>query len=209
MRAAGRRTERGFTLIELLVSLLVLSMVATMLLGGVAMAVRVRDRDDARRAATDAVVAAQAILCGRIEHPHPVPRLDRAEPTIDLDGSGSVFTFYAPPMDRDGPDALRRYRLMRSATGDLLLFSASALADDVELDGPGVIGWTPTRLMADVADLSIAYFGTDPGRGGERWQSFWRSRADAPRLVRVRVTFHEGDRRRWPDLVVHPLAVRS
>lgn len=201
-----RIREAGFTLIELLVSLAILSLVATMLLGGVSMAARLNREDANRSNALDTIVGAQTMLRSRIEQLHPLRRLDRDEPTLDLDGSQSVLSFDGPPADRDSPSALMRYRLMRTATGDLVLFSVSSLSDRVDISDRGVVGWTPIRVLSGIEDLSIAYFGPDPAQAGLRWQTFWWDRPRPPELVRIRVRFPEGDPRRWPELIIRPRA---
>jgi len=192
--------EAGFTLIELLVSLAILSLVATLLLGGVAMARQLASRMQRADQASESVIAAQTILRDRIEHLQAIPRADRAEPVIDIQGDEHVFSFYAPSLYREGLAGTQAFRLLRMATGDLVLFSASSLTENVDIRAPSLVGWKATRLLSGTGELSLSYFAAGKGV----WQRYWFDQPQPPQLIRVRVRFPEGDARAWPDLVVRP-----
>ena len=58
-------------------------------------------------------------------------------------------------------------------------------------------------LLNGSKSLDFAYWG-DPGATGQAaWFPEWISPA-LPELIRIRLSFGKGDRRRWPDLVVAP-----
>jgi general secretion pathway protein J len=85
-------------------------------------------------------------------------------------------------------------------------------------EGHLILRWTPrrhelsiappptpieTELLRRVERLDLAYWGSpSPGRPAG-WQPQWDGR-DVPELIRVRLGFPEGDRRRWPDLIAAP-----
>jgi len=196
--------DEGFTLLELLVTLAIMSFIATLLLGGVVTLRQSAQRMLTGDSASASVGAAQSILRARIEGLRAVPRSDRATPVVDFEGTGDRVSFYAPPIGRDAPGSLQAFRLLRMATGDVVLFSASSLTENVDLRSPTIVGWTPTRLVDGAAEMSLSYFGPAPGVTGGAWQRFWSSRAQPPQLIRIAVKFPEGDRRSWPDLVVRP-----
>lgn len=196
----GSVREQGFTLIELLVSLAILSFVATLLLSGVAMARQINGRMQRGDQANEAVIAAQTILRDRAEHLQAIPRADRADPVIDIQGSEHVFSFYAPPLRGNGPEGVQAFRLLRMATGDLVLFSASSLTENIDLRAPSLVGWRATRLLRGTGELSLAYFGA----GNGVWQRYWNDQPQPPQLIRVQVRFPAGDLRAWPDLVIRP-----
>lgn len=196
--------EAGFTLLELLVTLAVLSCISTLLLGAVVTVRQSAQRLLSGDAASVSVGAAQSILRARIEGLRAVQRGDRATPVVDFEGTGDRLSFYAPPIGRDAPGSLQAFRLLRMATGDIVLFSASSLTENVDLRSPTIVGWTPTRLVEGASEMSLTYFGPAPGITGGAWQRFWSSRAQPPQLIRIAVKFPEGDRRRWSDLVVRP-----
>lgn len=202
---AIRSPEAGFTLMELLVALAVLALAAGMLattLGGAWAAIpltRQPQRDES-------VIAAQRIVRARIERMTPVVRMDSTQQIVDARGYPRQFSFPAPPLDRSGPGELHRFRLMLTSTGDLVLFSASGLNDRIDLNDPSLVGWQATKLLGGVRDIDMAYYGPDRLHPAERWQAFWIDRAQPPALIRIRLHFGEGDRRRWPDLIVRPRA---
>ena len=63
---------------------------------------------------------------------------------------------------------------------------------------------TDTELVAKVARLDIAYWGSTATDQSAAWQARWDGPAP-PQLVRIRLVFAKGDRRRWPDLIAAPV----
>lgn len=192
------RGDGGYTLIELLATLLVLGSVFLLLTSGIGTSRRVWEHADARSDATDVVVSAQNLLRASLEHAFPQTRLDGSSPYVDFKGETSSLSFLAKGADRSG-SALSRYDVKVSEGGDLEMDTSSDLAAE----------GTPTRnqpLLHGVESVSFAYFGTPPGgKGAAGWQPRWQSRATLPNLVKVHVELPPGDRRVWPDLIVHPL----
>jgi general secretion pathway protein J len=202
--AAAHRASSGFTLVELLVSLVILSMMATMLLGGIGTATTLGRRTGTAEDVLSEIAAAQAMLRHRIEGLRPLSRLDSADPAMDVGGEEQRFDFFAAPPLADPAGGIQKYRLLLTASGDLMLYRAPELTDHFDLRSPGVVGWKAIRVLQAVTSLSIGYFGatrTDPAR---KWRSFWRDNATAPEIVRIRVGFAPGDARDWPDLMIRP-----
>ena len=88
----------------------------------------------------------------------------------------------------------------------MLLYAVDPQLRGVDADAPALRGWTAYPLVSGAAALTIGYFGVGPPDNERRWRGFWIDRPAAPELVRVRVSFPPGDPRRWPDLIVRPLA---
>lgn len=195
--------EAGFTLAEVLVTLGLLGLFAVLLTGALGGTVRA-GQSLAQPAGDGGIAAAQRVLRARLEHTTPVVRTDSIDPIVDLRGDARRLSFTAPPPDRQDPDALQLYRLTLTPAGDLVLYSASSLNSRIDLSDPALTGWQGTRLLSDVAELELSYFGPDRFVASERWQTVWMQRQQLPALIRVRLRFAEGDRRFWPDLVVRP-----
>lgn len=201
---SGKRTETGFTLIELLVSLFVLGVLAGMLVAGIGMMRLIVDRAINRGATNESVVTAQTILRNRIEGLVPSVRFDLGKPVADVRGGATILSFFAPAAIADQPSSIRRYRLLRTATGQLVLYSVDDLSDAVDLYGPGEVGWQPTVLLTGVRSLGFDYFGAAPPDDRRRWRSEWIGLNRPPELVRVRLAFEPGAARYWPDLIIKP-----
>ena len=59
-------------------------------------------------------------------------------------------------------------------------------------------------MIAGVARLEFAYWGSTSPDQPAAWQTQWDGPAP-PELVRIRLVFAKGDRRRWPDLIAAPV----
>jgi len=85
-------------------------------------------------------------------------------------------------------------------------------------DGRLVLRWTPhrhelstapapepieTELIRGVERLDLAYWGSPSPSQPAGWQAQWDG-FNLPDLIRVRLGFAKGDRRRWPDLIAGP-----
>ncbi|WP_165190170.1 prepilin-type N-terminal cleavage/methylation domain-containing protein [Caulobacter soli] len=189
----------GYTLIELLVALGVMGLLGVMLLAGLSGSSAAWTRMDRSTTHDEAIEAAQDVLRERLQHAWPATRYDLHPAGPDFDGDSARLVFLAPPSDREGPGALRRYGLVLDANGDLVLESLS----DVALDQT-----RPQRrevVLRGVRSLDIGYFGAIEPDPAPRWRSRWRQRPRMPSLVRIRLELAQ-DGARWPDLVVHPFA---
>lgn len=199
--------ENGFSLLELLVTLAITGLLATLLLAGTASARRFFDRGSALSPDVDRMFEAQRRLRTAIAAMRPVMRQDGIEPSVNAQGDETGFGFIAPPMDNAQPDALWRYRFQLTADGRLILYHLPSLDQRPDIGDLGASGWQATPLLENVATLRVSYFGPDSvGVSGRRWQLRWHRRPQPPDLVRVAITFREGDRRAWPDLIVRPAA---
>jgi general secretion pathway protein J len=203
---AGRDPESGFTLAELLVALLILSLMAGMLAGGIGVAGAITTRQRTSTEELDAVVNAQRLLAARLATLVPVPRFDAGGAVVNVNGTARAFRFVAPAPPGAEPDTLRHYWLRQTEAGDLVLQSASIRHRDIDLNDPAAPQWETLSLLSGVAAVRLAYFGEDRMNPGRRWLGFWRDRQQPPELIRVSVDFAPADRRRWPDLVVRPRA---
>ncbi len=198
--------ESGFTLIELLVSLFILAMTAGMLMAGMVTVRQVADRSAQQAATGESIVTAQTILRERIENMVASTRFDTLAPVVDLRGGTNIVSFFAPAPPAQRPSTVARYRLVRTAPGDIVLYSVSDLSDRVNAYAPGEAGWTPTVLLTGVEALEMGYYGAAPPDNQRRWRSQWVERQQPPELIRVRLAFKPGDPRSWPEFIARPAA---
>ncbi len=152
--------------------------------------------------------------------------------TGDLDASGRVLRSLltgvaAPTPSGFGPGAAIGGQIKGDAShlsfvGDLPTGLGTTRRADItiELDGRRlVLRWTPhrheipfgpppqptvTELISGVSGLQISYWGSPAPDQPVQWQQQWDGTGAAPELIRIRLVFAKGDRRRWPDLIVAP-----
>lgn len=204
----GARTEAGFSLVEMLVSLAVTGMAAWLLTAGIArigLGMSLANRTDIRR---DSVTAAQFLLRQRLSLIEPVNDPQAAGKAFDFSGQAESMDFIGPVANRAAPDALQHYRLQRDPDGDLILLGLSTLDSRIDPRSRKSAGWTPLSLLTGTTRLSIRYLGQNPAIAEQpaAWQADWSHRDSLPMAVRISIDFAEGDKRRWPDLVIHPRA---
>jgi len=200
MAPSGSRRDAGFTLVEMLVALTLLALAAGMMFEGLGSGQRLWAGEAARTARGESVEAAQAALRARIEQLRPVTRFAGSAIYADVDGSDRRLAFTAPPADAQRPAAARRYLLTLGEQGDLVLGSAT------QVDAGDSADYTDQVLLRDVGGLDISYYGPDPTGRAPQWRSDWTQRATPPQLVKIKLAFRSGDRRVWPELIVHPAA---
>ena len=67
-----------------------------------------------------------------------------------------------------------------------------------------VSGWSSMTLLDGVEAIEFTYFGPDRVTGRDTWQQSWQGRRVAPKLIRMRLAFAQGDPRAWPVLLMRP-----
>ena len=196
MRARPRSSD-GFALIEALASLVIVGMIGLMLFAGIGTGARVWERIDTRQAGREAVESAQSTLRDRLEQIYPATLFDKNPPYVDFTGQANRLVFTSSPPKSGRPAPLRRYGLFLTAAGKLILTSVSDVAPQTDT----VINQV---LLTGVQGMDVAYFGSAQPDFTRRWRPTWDDEAALPSAIRIRLTFEPGDRRPWPDLIVHP-----
>jgi general secretion pathway protein J len=194
---AGPRASGGFALIEALASLVIVGMIGLMLFSGIGTGARVWERIDTREAGREAVDSAQSTLRDRIEQIYPATLYDKTPPYIDFAGQANHLVFISSPPEAGRPAPLRRYGLLLNTAGQMILTSVSDAAPQTDTVVNQVI-------LSGVRGLEVAYFGSTRPDFTRRWRPDWNDETALPSAVRIRVAFEPGDRRTWPDLIVHP-----
>jgi general secretion pathway protein J len=193
---SGRGRQAGFTLLEMLVVLVVLGLLVVGLAQGVRAGLTLWGAQTRRVGETgelDAVARVLRTLLSEI-------------PTSPV-GAGS-------PQIKGRPDRLE-------FVGDLPTGLGATRRADIAIElrqGRLVLRWTPrrhelssapppepteTELLGRVDRLDFAYWGAPVPGQPAAWQALWDS-SELPELIRLRLGFGQGDRRRWPDLIAAP-----
>lgn len=185
----------------------ILALLATLLFGGLRFGNKAWERAQAAADDISEVQVVQGFLRHRLETTAPVHVQGiQDDPSIDFDGERSRLSFVTVmPMQLlvGGYSRLDLEFRANRRDGDLLLtwrpYRFDALAESRQDASTRI-------LLQHVARLDMAYFGP-PDDDGERppvWQSEWRGRRRLPALVRMRLSFANGQRLHWPELLVAP-----
>ena len=191
----------GFTLLEMLVALVVLGFLMVGLTQGVRAGLSLWNAQARRISETaelDAAARIVRILLSGITLP----------PSVGLAAGASGPGF------KGTTDSV-------TFVGDLPTGLGTTQRADITLqlqNGGFVLSWTPHRhelsaapvppsaeveLVRRVDQIDFAYWGSpSPGQPGS-WQAQWDGPA-IPQLIRLRLVFANGDRRRFPDLIAAP-----
>ncbi len=189
----------GFTLLETLVALVVLGLLIAGLAGVVHFALRARGTETVLAAQSEGLDAVDRTLRGLITRMDPGSFA--AAPTLSGGTHSMRFLTELPKGAAVGGIRDAAVRLAVDADKRLVLawrLAPHAVALKRPAQGQAV-------LLHDVAELVISY--ARPWAKGGGWVAEWQA-VDLPALVRIRIVFGRGDRRRWPDIVAAPMRER-
>jgi general secretion pathway protein J len=193
--------QSGFTLLEILVALVVLGFLMVGLTQGVRAGLTMWGAQTRRVGETADLDAGARVL-------------RRLLSGISLPSAGGFLVASSTEKFEALPDSL-------TFVGDLPTGFGTTRRADITLElheGRLVLRWTPrrhelsiapppepieTELIRGVQRFDLAYWGSPSPGEPAGWQSRW-DRRDIPELIRVRLGFATGDRRRWPDLIAAP-----
>ena len=193
--------QSGFTLLEILVALVVLGFLMVGLTQGVRAGLTMWGAQTRRVGETADLDAGARVL-------------RRLLSGISLPAAGGVLGASSTEKFEARPDSL-------TFVDDLPTGFGTTRRADITLElheGRLVLRWTPrrhersiapppepieTELIRGVERFDLAYWGSPSPGEPAGWQSRW-DRRDIPELIRVRLGFATGDRRRWPDLIAAP-----
>lgn len=201
------------TLIEVMVALMLLSLLSI----GVVISFRLGERSYRQvteaTAADQDVVTAQHFLRQILESTYPFRQPAGSRITaFGLEGTATALTVTAPMPQGSGGRGHYRYDLVVQADGK----GAKNLLVRWTLDRNGTLALSSLNtggesheeiLLANIDSLEWAYLSAENpssiASGNIRsWAPNWSGSNNPPALVRLRVTFPAGDRRRWPELFI-------
>lgn len=199
----SRAVGQGFTLIELLVALTLMGLVSILLFGGLRFGVRAWEAGADHIDQASRVEIVQTLLRRQLSQTRLPPQAEDAGPVASITGEPDSLVFVAPLPVHRGIGGSYLFRLSESEDD-----GRSDLRLSWHLYRPALLVRYPstfedgTTLLENIAGIELSYFGApDPERPPQWWDA-WDGVNGRPQLVRVRVEFPPGDRRRWPDLIV-------
>jgi general secretion pathway protein J len=190
---------------ELLVAMTLLGMLMTVLFGSLRFGTRVWEATDRISRNDGEAHAIRAFLQERLEQSLPMT-LQLADGRFETVFTGNETSLRLASSMPDsigfGPYAMRLALTPADdqSAGNELAFRWRLIDDGIGLTADDV----QERVILDALDrIQFTYFGRKDGRDAEPdWHSTWREQERLPELIRVDITFAEGDRNRWPPLIV-------
>jgi general secretion pathway protein J len=195
------RRDAGFTLVELLVTLALMSLLSVIVLGSLRFGIKAWQREATHAEAIDQVRHAATMLRKVIEDAYPYYALGSdGRNRIEFQGTSEYLVMIAPAplaLGGIGRVKVRVFLERRGDQQDLMLSSEPELAD-------GTSPRATTPLIANVKAVAMSYLQGIGSASDATWQKEWMLASRLPQLVRLDITFHDGDARSWPELVVAP-----
>ena len=199
--------QGGFTLVELLVVVALLGMISVVLFGGIRFGARSWEAGHTRLEELNEVEVAQSVLRRLISRSREVALFDtnRDREAVSFAGRRDAVYFAAPLPAHRGIGGAYAYalRVRKTLGGEELVLSWRLQRPETPPSADGEFE-DETVLLADIAAVSLDYYGTEE-RGREAdWRDSWDGSAGLPRLVRMTVAFPANDGRYWPPLTIAP-----
>ena len=196
-----KRAESGFTLLELLVSITIFALLMVVLTGALQLGSRQVKRLTGQVDRTTDVALAQNFLRTHLGAAQPLVASSGDSKVIQFDGEPNGIEFVAT-----APESVR--------LGGLQVLTVAYRQAKGGADGQLVVGWRPLRegpdapaasppptvLLDHVRAAKFVYYGPPTPKDAADWQTDWKRMTYLPLLVRVSVTFANGDA--MPDLTV-------
>lgn len=193
--------DAGFTLIELLVAIGLLSLLSVILLGSLHFGLKAWERGTVHADRVDHVALVQSFLRRAIEDAYPLFTVHAAtQGWVEFEGTANSLRLLSSAAHalRSGGRSRLSLAVVQGRQGmDLLVTTGPELARD-----EGVV--TKKVLLANIRSIKLSYFGRGRTDRGPAWHEVWSGETRLPQLVRIQVSFPEGDDRVWPALAVAP-----
>ena len=199
---ADRRT-RGFTLVELLVGLTLMALISIILFGGMRFGMRAWETSGERAEGAARIELVQNLLRRQLGQARLVPTgagTGTGKTGVAFAGQPDRVTFIASPVRPGEVDDNVVFILAKADADRKLHLDLNWRPSGPPANAPLAAG--AARLVDDIATVELAYYGAPDRNRGAGWWDEWDSAHGLPSLVRLRVTFPEGDSRRWPDLII-------
>jgi prepilin-type N-terminal cleavage/methylation domain-containing protein len=192
-----RRREDGFTLVEMLLALALLGLMSAYAISAIR-TMRNVDRLELRISERSEIEAVQRHLVTVISDARTA--FEQQQSGVgphSFAGSSGEFDLISILDDRLERGGLYRVRYHVDGEKRQLMLGYTLLRNAGLAAAAGEVA-----LLFNVEELDVRYFGQrEPGQGAA-WAADWNVPDRLPQLVEIGVIFKDGDKRRWPALLV-------
>lgn len=202
------RGSPGFTLLELLVALVLLGLISTIALGGVRLGARTWETVSEKAGNNGRTQMVRAFLRRELSQASPVFAPDSGgADMLAYEGGRDSLLFVAPLALHFGLGGFQRLELaiiddpQEAGAGKQLILTRRPFHRDEALDKEDEDDERHI-LLEGIEEAEFAYREGGEGAGGGAWSSEWRDRDALPAMVSLRVTFRDGRKAIWPELLV-------
>lgn len=192
--------SRGFTLVELLIAITLFALLSTLLFGSLRFGTRATEIGTARMEGAAELAAATSFLRNQLSDAQPLPLNEGGTQSIAFDGEPDSLEFVGLPPAYLSPGGWHVLQLLTEQQGRqsrLILRMRLVLANG---RSAAVSDARSSVLLDRVKAVAFAYFGMREGDEKPQWHERWQGAPFLPSLVRLRVTFADGQEA--PDIVV-------
>lgn len=196
-----KRPDAGFTLLEILISITIFALLMVVLVGALQLGSRQVGRLAGQVDRSSQIALVQNFLRAQLSAAQPLAESTGDAKTVQFDGRANRVDFVSvAPQSRPA--------------GGLQVLSVGLREGGGDTGGQLVAGWRPLRHAADkgpdaapptvlldhVRAARFVYYGPPSRRGTPDWQQTWQKMDHLPQLVRLSVTFDNGET--MPDLSI-------
>lgn len=186
---------RGFTLLEVLVSVALISAIFIIVASALQFSVRAWRISDTSITALQDVAFAQSLMRRAVKGAYP-----RLAAGGDIEFTGDVNGVRFVGETPNALNAPARAYIEISAMEEESGFNITIAFRPEFTDGP-----VREVLIDALSGVSFSYLPRRENNGPEpEWTDAWTGQSRLPALIKVEATFHDGDRRQWPPLIIAP-----
>ena len=193
-----RCPQKGFTLIELVIAMTLMSLILTILFGGLRLAGRSWDAGTARADKSNEMRLVETLVTRTVRQLYPIVWQDATGSRLSFAGGANAVMFTAPLPARSGIAGIYLISLELKRDGkrqELLMRRQIYRPDMRELSEKA----ETTVLLEDITHAGFSYFGSQGPQDAPQWTESWEgaSAMALPQLIRLSLATDQP----WPDIV--------